>query len=252
MMTRRRCCCTPSSCTLTHTVYGCTNLVANLLSGATVHFWNTSGKTVDYGSGVTDSSGNAGITLPGSGTYYREISHPRFTTLAGNRVVSCTGGTPTATLIDAMWPNVGASYVCYPCCGWPLARTLTFTSAFFGTWTGDWTSATVGGFTAGADCHGCGGLGRPQPVTIYPTILSTGGVCTFILTIFNAVTLPTCPTSYAVGRSSSNSIGYTGTITCPPSFSFTGTASFASHPANILDDIIGCSVPWTDTLTVTE
>jgi len=232
-------------CTYTHHVTGCGSLD---LAGAVVSVWNNSGKTVSYGGGTTDSSGNVGgISIPAAGTYYREITCTRFTMKSGTFSVSSCGSTFT----DSMSANADTStYFCQNCCAYPLKKTLVFSSGKFGTWTGDWV-AGASGFTSTPACTPCSG-----GYTIYPGFFSSVFPCTVIVAIFQNISTG-CPQTFGLpGGGTCANIGYVASVsmTCPVTgtFAWSGDTSIASA-TGCLDKATGCGTyPWTDTITVTE
>jgi hypothetical protein len=117
------CCgCVAPTCNVTFNVKGC---ASTNLTGATVNIWNNSGMTSLIATGTTNSSGNVILNIGTAGTYWREITHPRFVTQSGSISPGC-GGTLSTSFTT---PAVG--YVCCPgsACGLPLATTLFLTIA---------------------------------------------------------------------------------------------------------------------------
>jgi hypothetical protein len=235
------CQCPATGISFTHNVTGCAGLA---LPGATVGWWNNSGKSISYGGGTTDASGNVTVTVPGAASYYREVTYsPRFTLKSGN--VTVTG--PGVTITDAMTSNIDPSYICVNCCVLPFAQVMTFTSAQYGTWTGNWATALTAGFS-GPGCGPC-----PSGAIITPGFVS-GSSCPILVSVWvNLIT--GCPTTYGQPNyGACGFISYTKTaLTCPPSLSWTGTSTFSTNPGGCFDKISGCGTyPWTDTITAHE
>ncbi len=133
----------PACCLWNTKILGCNPLSgANLIGNSTVNWWTDSTMTTLISTGT---GGNQGVGS--AGTWYRQISAPRFTTVAANKAVTC-GGTDTTTL------TVATGYYCFigSGCGFPAPSTLlcsfyyagaqTFTYAA-GSWTASFTYLTV-------------------------------------------------------------------------------------------------------------
>lgn len=133
----------PLCCMWNTKIVGCNSgSGANLIASATVKWWTSSAMTTLISTGA---GGQLGVGS--AGTWYRQISAPRFTTVAANKTVTC-GGNDTTTLA------VAAGYYCLigSGCAYPLPSTLhctfyyagaqTFTYAA-GMWKASFTYLTV-------------------------------------------------------------------------------------------------------------
>lgn len=114
----------PAGCTTaTPQVTGCNGLP---LPGATYKVWNSSAKTTMLFTGTTDSAGQVGPwDFPVCGSYWREISAPRFTTLAGRRRM-------VGDFVDQMADQVDSGYHCSNECPYPEPDTLHGTHSVLG------------------------------------------------------------------------------------------------------------------------
>ncbi len=217
------------------TLYGCSGLL--FPSGYVIDVYNHSGGTLLY----TLTTNSSGVIFLPTGTYYIIPADDRFN--GANITIT---GTQSYTFATA-----STNYICMACCAIPLARTMTFTSAFFGPWTGNWVTSITTGWTAiVAHCPLC---------TLYPTVIappgfvSSGFPCN-ISVGFTKLLANNCPCPVGTPLSGTCQFIYyfTTNMTCPPSFSWSGSTSVASANG-CLQCIIGNVPPtWTDTLTVTE
>ncbi len=233
------CSCTCSSSVTCGTieVIGCGSLG---VPNATVSIYTSSGGSL-LASGTTNSSGIVSLTWSGSCTVWVTASEAtgRLTSYAATRTLG--SGTNVITLSNAD----NSLYACMNCCAIPLKRILTFTSALFGSWTGNWIDQITSGWTpAPVHCPSCSvdAVGVPGFVSNpFPCLVMTCWA-------FNPST--GCPAN--TGTTCQCIYWSATSMTCPPSFSWTGTATVTSA-YGCMKCIIGPVPPtWTDSLTVSE
>lgn len=208
-----------------------------------------SGSTVLF-SGTTDGTGTLLVPVGGSGiapgTYTVVATDGRGTPRWNSQSFTFLSFACPPTTKNLQMTSPLAAYICLNCCADPVKRIMTFTSTKWGSWTGDWVSA-AGGFSV----TGCGPC--TYPITIYPSLVSSAFPCTGIVSV-NANLGTNCPIT-AFGATCIN-ISYSGSVsmTCPPAFSWTGSASITTPlPAGTCGDRLLCSTyPFTDTMTATE
>jgi hypothetical protein len=191
------CCCGAAGTPKTFT--GCNGMV---LPNYGIRIRTASGGTI-LETVTTDGSGVANITS--TGTKWIESTDGRFSGLSVfifSSTIALAGGVNTGP----------GNYICSGCCPIPFARTMTFTSSKFGTFTGDWSATTTTGFSAPV-CSPC-----PTPVQIYPGI---GG--TSVSTCFGNVGIfsnsgATCPHDFTGNAGSCAIITYSTSVvfSCPP------------------------------------
>ena len=233
MLSVEQCCCNPVVGT-PKTFTGCSGLI---LANYQIRIRSASGGTI-LETFTTDASGVANITS--TGTKWVESTDGRFS--GASLVLS------SATLALSGGVNTG-TYICLPCCAIPVTKVMTFTSTKFGSFTGNWLG------TGGFSITGCGPC--TYPVTVIPSLQGTtpGADCTGVVTV-SQIAATNCPANFGGGSTTCANIGYTGSVsmTCPPSFSWSGVTQIATTPGALcLDRATGCGTyPWNDTMTATE
>ena len=138
------------------------------IEGATVKIWDSSAKTTLMGSGTSDASGNAyvSINVPSgvTTTWYWEASYPSVRTGVASGTSQCDEeGTPDFTIDAAIPPAAG--YQCGVWCQLPLANTLYYHDDVLGdvtltaTGSGGWSGTVSHTFSSGTDAYTntCGG-----------------------------------------------------------------------------------------------
>ncbi len=151
------------------TLLGCGDAI---VPGATYSVWSDGSKGSLIASGATDSNGLFTFDAGFCGvTLYREITHPRFADLTGDKTYSGGGTDTISTPVSGYHCLVGTSTNC----GWPVADTLHVAFAAAGSkaltyssgaWGGSWTTsghsyvmsigAATGALTLTRDGVSCG------------------------------------------------------------------------------------------------
>lgn len=219
---------TTSVCCRGFSVAGCSGVG---LDGAFVQVWVDSTKTTLLASGFT-SGGSVTLCFDGSPTFYREVSHSRFDTLAGT-IVLAVGDTQG----DVLTPSAG--YHCGPDCGEPIADTLHATHPRYGaivfTRSGvNWVSV-VSYFYPGVGSCGPPGI---------RTITCTWDGSTGYTESWKYNTVTNCPDDSGTGTETAT-WGFIS-LDCPPSLS----ATFGFTATTAIDQALYNATPMT--LTITE
>ncbi|MDG3003256.1 hypothetical protein [Paludisphaera mucosa] len=106
----------PGKCMCTAPTYlvkvipaGCGN---SRIPGATVNVWTSSAKTTLLATGTTDAfgtptSGEVIVNVGAGGSYWLEVSHPRYASFAGTRTFNSSATTTTSTMIPASGYHCG-------------------------------------------------------------------------------------------------------------------------------------------------
>lgn len=240
-------CVTGPTCYVPIVMHGCGT------AGGLVLTWGVdvqvkSGSTVLF-SGTTDGTGTLLVPVGGSGiapgTYTVVATDGRGTPRWNSQSYTFLNFSCPPTTKNLQMTSPLAAYICLNCCADPVKRVMTFTSTKFGTWTGDWVSTLNDGFS-GPACGGCAGGYK-----IVPGFISSSFPCTAAISVFyNAGT--GCPQTYPGASCGLIYYNTSVSMTCPPSFSWSGSSSMASM-TGCLDKVMGCGTyPWTDTMTATE
>jgi len=244
-------------------VVGCRS---QLLPGATLQVWNSSSKTVSYGAATTNSSGQATVLVPGNGSYYAEVTHPRFVT--HTRTFNATT-CPSTTQLNVNL-TVAAGYACIPqgtACATPASATLYLTTSF-GTavltynpsapggaaWAGSLARTYTSGCGAGCDTPsypGSGAFNPPYASTV--SFFFRGGALTiayfqFAATFRSSWGIPNgCPKPDGYTAASEQVSAFNSSPTsyaCPPSLAASGPFTFFSPGS--------CFMPASGTWSLTE
>lgn len=232
-------------------ITGCSGLG---LSGATIKVYTDDSKTTLIGEDTSDENGDTGITIPGTGDYWVELSHPRYNTIEFLYPITCPSALTQVGFSDF---DIAEGYACYgECCAWPVSKVLNFTSDRWGSVSYNWYEAEENGWHDGMDCGECEFLSS-YPVLIQPILqgVEVEGVtpkCHPLITAFKVSGINDCPSDVATPFQVI--IRYTEDVvlTCPPDFSVSGTITGASTSFEPLHSAMNCEDELTDTMVITE
>lgn len=240
----------PCACVFDHIhVTGCDGVG---LSGTAIVIKDATGSTI--ASGTTDSSGNYSPGKTG-GPYSVEISKSRFNTHTFTNIFLCNNAIQTFDMSG----DVATGYVCLQGlgCADPVKTTLNATHSFFGA-----TSATyLGGLwgfawsytTPGVD--GCAVVVVTVGVTFsnVTTFGPIGPVGWNVCNPSQLACLPAgCPTDTGLDNCFDSASFVRSSLTCPPSFSWAGSATFTILDPSCQKKLYGLTGSQTFTLTLSE
>lgn len=250
---RRRCCCTPpeEGCDPNIRITGCSGLG---LSGATIKLYTDDTKSVLIDEDVSDENGDTDLTIPGTGDYWTELSHPRYNTIEFLYPIFCPSALSSIGFSDF---DIAEGYACYgDCCAWPVSKVLNYTSDRWGSVSYNWYDAEENGWYDGMDCGECEFFSS-YPVLIQPNLQGNdigGGLpkCHPFIAVYKVSDVNDCPSD--VANSFPTYIRYIEDVvlTCPPDFSVTGTITGADTTAEPFHSAMNCEDSLTDTMVITE
>ncbi len=247
------CCDCSSTCDVTVTVEGCGSQV---YAGVTVNAYSSEGGSL-LDSETTNGSGQAVLNVGTAGTYYFTVTgiSSRFDAYGASHATTCGGGF-TITL------SAATGYACSSACAIPIGQTLTLTDSLLGTCTLTYSGSSWSGSITysypGFTNETCLCFCSPSTVTVTYTLgtnLSLG---------YALKGLDGCPTNGGslVTDPSTSCIGLTHTVTCPPSFNWSGSidllscvacnCSFGSSTIDLLWSLYGGVPGDTAMISITE